>query len=557
MSTGFGFSVGDLFLALKLIKDSIEAVNESKGASADYGTLVKEIGGLQDGLDAVKELQSDPSLTVKQASALERSIRSCQESVSEFVATICKYQPHLLANTSGFHSNFRKIKWSLCKKDDVKRFRAQLGRHTSAINMLLISFQAKHTLDANRAGSSALANPRKDDAGEISEMLRGLSLEQRQFFLVMMQQNKQLMQSIEDLRIMLQTQTVPAQILLQNPVILLDPLGNTAPFHLDFIDSSECFIAVLRARFSNAGVTPAGLTKLESREFHIQDSHRGKQIDLDKTWEAGFRPGQHVDMSMRFHRFVCPPSTCPGCLVRNTEDGDQIYCRECGLCYQNVQAISTRSHDWKQHLPSSRFQSISVAGEEIPYLLRQPGKDPELRVFRPIRESEDEIFDGYRRVQLVSQSLDLLDGKYPALQLIEDFCRFGELLKGIADDISPYLPDLRSLHARAVQHILQQRGSFPAFASFLQIESVRMRLAKESRTIRHEIDKLVQNLYNDPQTKELMEYIKETYPSKHGKDYYTGVLTRMVSLSDFTKSSSPKARSAERMQWLLLDSRTT
>lgn len=556
MATGFGFSVGDLFLALKLIKDSIEAVNDSKGSSADYGALVKEIEGLQDGLDAVEDVQSDAQLSLKQASALETSIRSCQESVNEFFASIAKYQPHLYASASGFQSSLRKIKWSLCKKDDVKRFRAQLGRHASSISMLLISFQAKQTLEANRAGSSVLVKSREDVDDQIAEMLKGLSLEQRQLFLITMQQNKQLMQSVEDLRIMLQSQTVvPSQVLLQQPVILLDPFGKTAPFHLDFIDSSECFIAVLKARFSNAGVTSAGLTKLENRDFLIQDTRRRRPIDLDKRWEAAFRPGQHVDMSMIFHRFVCPPSTCPACLEENMEDDEQICCQECGLCYQNVQAISSRSRDWKRHLPSSRNE-ISVAGEEIPYLLRQPGKDPELRVFRPIRESEDEIFEGYRRVQLVSQSLDLLDGKYPALQLIEDFCRFAELLKGVAENTSPFLPDIQSLHARAVQHILQQRSSFPAFASFSQIERVRMRLARETSDLRQEIDKLVQHLYNDPDTIHLMYYIKEIYPSEHGKDYYTGVLTRMASNSDFTKSTSPKAKATERMQWLLLDSRT-
>ena len=555
MATGFGFSVGDLFLAIKLIKDSIEAVNDSKGSSADYKALVTEIEILQDGLDAVQDVQSDPHLSVKQAAALERSISSCQESVDEFFRSIAKYQPHLHASTSGFQSSFRKIKWSLCKKDDVKKFRVQLGRHSTSISMLLMSFQAKQTLNANSAESSDLVKSQGDD-GSVAEMLKGLTVEQRQFFLITMQQNKQLMQSIEDLRTLWQIQTmVPPQVLLQQPVVLLDPFGKLAPFHLDFIDSSKCFIAVLKARFSNAGVTPASLIKLENRDFMIQDSKNRKAIDLDRSWETVFQPGQHVDMSMRFHRFVCPPSTCPACLEENAEDSDQVYCHRCGLCYQNVQAISSQSRDWEQHLPSSRYDSVSINGEEIPYLLRQPGKDPELRVFRPIRESEGKAFDGYRRVQLVAQSLDILDSKFPALQLIEDFCRFAELLKGVSDGVSCFLPDIRILHARAAQHILQQRSSFPAFASFSQIERVRLRLAEDSKKLRHEIDKLVQYLYSDPDTEELMAYIKRKYPLEHGKDYYTGILTRMVGLSSFTKSKSPKPRSTERMQWLLLDSR--
>ena len=43
------------------------------------------------------------------------------------------------------------------------------------------------------------------------------------------------------------------------------------------------------------------------------------------------------------------------------------------------------------------------------------------------------------------------------------------------------------------------------------------------------------------------------YPSNNGRDYYTGVLTRMASLSDFTKAKKPGVRSTERMEWLLLD----
>ena len=556
MATGFGFSVGDLFLGLKLIKDSIGALNDSKGATADYAALVTDITTLQGGLEAIEELQADETLSPRQISALENAVNACQASIQEFLASISKYQPHLNVKAIGLQSNFRKIKWTLCKKDDVATFRAQLGRHTSSITMLLVTFQAKRTMDSRANGSSEIVKAQGFDNSFITGMLEGLTVEQRQFFMIVIQQNKQLLHSIADLRMMMQTQTaVPPQVLLQQPVILLDPFGKISPFHLDFIDSSDCFMAVLKARFSKAGITSAGLSKLEKGDFLMQDTQRRRPIDLTNNWTSVFRPGQNVDMSMVFHRFACPRSTCPLCLEINEGDHEQIHCHACGLCYQNVQTISKRSEDWLRLFTSSRNRDASIAGEEIPYILHQPGKDPELKVFRPIKEAEDEFFQGYRRVQVVSQSLDLLDGRYPAMRLIEDFCRFAELLKGVSEDISDYVPEIRSLHARAVQHLLQQRRSFPAFASFSQIEQVRRVLAKESLDLRSSIDKLVQDLYNDKDTKALMRYIKETYPSEHGKDYYTGVLTKMVALSDFSKSDSPRVRSAERMPWLLLDSR--
>ena len=504
---GFGFSMSDLFAALKIIKDSCEAIDDKKGAAADYASLASEIGGLWDGLEAVEEIVTDPDLSEKQIAAIRRTVDASYNSVETFLESISDYQPHLGTNSSGFRSNYRKIKWALCKKDDVTKFRAQLGRHISAINMLLITFQAKQTLDAKKSKGTVAVKALQCEELSITGMMKGLSIEQRQFFMIMVQQNKQLMQSIEDMRMMLQLQAqVPPQVMLQQPVTFLDPFGKTAPFHLDFIDSSECFMAVLKARFSSAGVSSAGLSKLDNHEFLIQDSRRRRPIDLKKNWSLVFRPGQNIDMSMIFHRFACPPSTCPVCLETNEDDHEQVHCRACGLCYQNVQAISRRSQEWDSNLSAD----VSVSGDDIPYMQREHGKEPEVRVFRPTQEAEDEPLDGYRRVQLISQSLDLLDGQFPALQLIEDFCRFAELLQGVPVDMSAFVIEIRNLRARAVQHLLQQHSSFPAFASFSQIAQVRGRLGQDSLNLRRDIDKLVYNLYNDSDTKELMKYIKQS-----------------------------------------------
>ena len=63
MAVGFGFSIGDLFAGLRVIKDSIEAVHDTKGSPADYASLIKEIVSLQDGLEAVEEIQSECDLS--------------------------------------------------------------------------------------------------------------------------------------------------------------------------------------------------------------------------------------------------------------------------------------------------------------------------------------------------------------------------------------------------------------------------------------------------------------------------------------------------------------
>lgn len=326
MSVGFGFSVGDLVTSLKLIKDSIEAVKDTKGAANDYAQLLTEIDCLRDGFEAIEDLDLVHKGSHKQQTAINGAIGACQKCIDDFLTSISKYQPHLHSNASGLTSNYRKIKWALCRKDDVATFRSQLERHTSSINMLLITFQTKEQLTSNGGeGSTAIVMKARDSdrVDHIATLLGSLSIEQRQCFEFLMHQNKELMRNLQQVNQMLRTQmSIPPQILLQPPVILLDAFGKIAPFHLDFIDSLEAFTAVLKIRFKQAGVRPAGLAKLENREFSIQETRRKRFKDLSKPWSAIFQPGQEVDMSMVFHRFACRPGTCPGCSCSN-EGGEE------------------------------------------------------------------------------------------------------------------------------------------------------------------------------------------------------------------------------------------
>lgn len=324
MAVGFGFSVGDLVTSLKVIKDSIEAVKDTKGASADYAALIAEISSLQDAFETVGDLQLLHNASGKPQLAMDRAIGACQKCVEDFLLSIAKYQPHLRYHARGLTSSYRKIKWALCKKEDVALFRAKLERHTSSINMILIAFQAKQMIDSNGQpdGSASMTRaPSETQNQQTVDMLTHLSVEQRQCFQILMQQNRELMQNVHNLHRLLEMQmSIPPQVQLQQPVILLDAFGKIAPFHLDFIDSLETFTAVLKIRFRRAGVQEAGLSKLDNREFTIQESCDKRMLDLKKPWSSIFQPGQKVDMSMVFHRFACPPTTCPGC-SRNNGDG--------------------------------------------------------------------------------------------------------------------------------------------------------------------------------------------------------------------------------------------
>lgn len=146
MSVGFGFSIGDLVLGLKLIKQSIEALQDAKGSSADYQALSHEIDSLNDGLEAVEDLQLDQRLGLKSKAciAITGAVSRCRNCIDVFLTTIAKYEPWLRTNESSgsaWKANLKKIQWGLCKKDDVNRFRVQLERHSSSISMLLVILQ--------------------------------------------------------------------------------------------------------------------------------------------------------------------------------------------------------------------------------------------------------------------------------------------------------------------------------------------------------------------------------------------------------------------------------
>jgi len=77
---------------------------------------------------------------------------------------------------------------------------------------------------------------------------------------------------------------IPPQVLLQEPVILHDALGRSSAFHLDFIDSPEAFLAVLRIRFQDCG-----LSKIENEEFALEDAVLKHDINLKSPWSRVFK----------------------------------------------------------------------------------------------------------------------------------------------------------------------------------------------------------------------------------------------------------------------------
>ncbi|KAL8966691.1 MAG: hypothetical protein Q9197_005846 [Variospora fuerteventurae] len=399
MSAGFGFSVGDLVMGLKLIKQSIEALEDTKGSSADYQALSLEIDSLKNGLEAVEDLRLDERLGPKSKACItvHDAVSRCRHCIDVFLSTITKYQPWLrTVNPSGsaWKANLKKIQWALCKKDDVSRFRAQLERHSSSISMLLVTLQVsqsfEHSAEQYHQQQFAIESHGKTFAvqkqfDQTTALLLGLSMEQRQLLQSLIESNHRLTSANEHMAYELQQMRgtvqlqleLPPQVLLQKPVTLLDACGKVSAFHLDFINCAEAFLAVMRIRFQQYGVDRRGIRMLDESQFVLED-HSGR-VDLSKPWLQVLKPSQKIHMSMVFYPGQ-PLSECPACRSESHgRAGMPIECLQCGLYYKRARekvsldnGSSAACHDFD--LRRARYLST-----------RKPEK----------------LIDQFRRVQLV------------------------------------------------------------------------------------------------------------------------------------------------------------
>jgi hypothetical protein len=111
--------------------------------------------------------------------------------------------------------------------------------------------------------------------------------------------------------------------LLEEPFLLEDAIGRIAPVHLRFINSWTAFQAVMEIRFQGK----QGLRKICRREYVLQESATGRDVDLSLDFEDAFLPGQKITMSLVFKRDSTEQSTqtsghCPRCNTPSRQPAD-------------------------------------------------------------------------------------------------------------------------------------------------------------------------------------------------------------------------------------------
>ena len=141
MPITFG-SVGDIISLSLLIKELVKSLDNSRGSSAEYQAVIRELSSLDHALRQVEALMVSCEQTA-QLSALTATINQCVEQCRKCITTfqeqVKKFEKNLQPGGSGsfVRDTALKIRWQVSEKDDLAKFRAEINAHGFSINMLL------------------------------------------------------------------------------------------------------------------------------------------------------------------------------------------------------------------------------------------------------------------------------------------------------------------------------------------------------------------------------------------------------------------------------------
>ena len=142
MSITFG-SVGDIIAVAELAFKIVKALSESRGASKEYQDLMLELDLFRRALQEADRFLK-PNRPVRLQPHTENAVRHhvtlCKKEMEEFMKKIKKYQESLRKGGSGnmMRDSWRKVGWSLFKKEDLATLRGNLSMHRGTIMWILV-----------------------------------------------------------------------------------------------------------------------------------------------------------------------------------------------------------------------------------------------------------------------------------------------------------------------------------------------------------------------------------------------------------------------------------
>ena len=186
--------------------------------------------------------------------------------------------------------------------------------------------------------------------------------------------------------------------LIEDPMILEDPIRRIVPVHLQFITSWEAFNFVLEERFHDR----EGYKKMKQREYGLQVGNTGKEIEQTRPWHCAFSPGQYIEMSFIFNQDDVDESSstiCPGCRTPSSHSTDaDIQCTECQMFFRRITVIQDDESP-------SRVMPLAEDQHTRNFALRTEATDTGSRKWNSdgLSGRDEEDVRSFKRVRLISK----------------------------------------------------------------------------------------------------------------------------------------------------------
>ena len=122
--------------------------------------------------------------------------------------------------------------------------------------------------------------------------------------------------------------------------------------------------------------------------------------------------------------------------------------------------------------------------------------------------SEDVLFDGYRRVQVIftSSSLITIDSLSP--RPLEAFSKFVGLFSVAIEGRLPYLTEMREIGSR-INERSQREGDVPPM-SLAEVKRWHRQMAKEESLLQHDVAQFTHRMCNDEKSIMLVKYVLQS-----------------------------------------------
>ncbi|KAJ4350224.1 uncharacterized protein N0V89_008845 [Didymosphaeria variabile] len=444
MPITFG-AVGDIISVCLLVKDLVDALDEARGSKAEYQSVVRELWILDralleiDLLTRTHENGATPELRSLCETA-QRAAAKCKSLVAQFLERMKKYK-RAFEDENKVKKAVMGVRWRVGEREAVERFRVEIVGTSSSLQMLLATANVnllalsrrdvkdqlnqieQHNEQRDSSQQALLLNikDRIDNATQhvtngntaISKIVDALRLDwlRRLGSDLKSLMHKVIATNIATYHAVVSIQTVLSsrleRTLIEEPIILEDPIGRIAPVHLQFVTSWDAFNAVLEIRFRNL----QGFKKIQDKQYGLQEKATRREIDKSRPWQRAFLPGQRIEMSFIFRsddrgepeNEDAKTITCPGCQASSPHPNDtETQCSTCSMWFRRITVVTEVEAPSPIPLPNPWKSTAAFGKPSFSAQLSGPLKPGKRRVTQDDLEGEDDMRE-FKRVRLVAE----------------------------------------------------------------------------------------------------------------------------------------------------------